>query len=109
MPDDIMWKFPKKGSPEIKKGDFVRMKSSGFVGQVVDNQMKRTTRDVHTFGMAEETGSVYAEDLEKISEKEFEDEKTRIYQQFDVPTYRQWSSEEMAKQEAKKHKLKDVS
>lgn len=109
MPEDLMWKFPKKAAPEISKGDFVMMKSSGFVGQVVDNNKRGRTRMVHTFGMAEETGSVYAEDMMKISEAEFESAKSTIYNTYQVDKYRQWSDAEMAKQEAKKHKLKDVS
>ena len=106
-----MWKFPKKAAPEIKKGDFVEMKSSGFVGQVADNNKRGKTRMVHTFGMAEETGSVYAEDMMKISEKEFEDAKTAIFKNYDVAHYRQWSEAEIAKQEAKikAKKLGEVS
>ena len=100
-----------KASPEIKKGDHVRM-SSGFVGQVLDNRTKSKTRLVHVFGMAEESGSVYASDMKKISEKEFEDEKTNLYRQYNVPHYRQWSETEMQKQEDKirqRRKLKEMS
>lgn len=110
--DDIITHGMKASSrPEIVKGDFVRM-NSGFVGQVLDNQKRSKTRMVHVFGVAEESGSVYASDMEKISENEFENEKSKLYKQYDVPHYRQWSTAEMDKQESKarqKNKLNEMS
>ena len=109
MSEDIITHGIKATSrPEIRKGDFVEM-SSGFVGVVADNQTKSKTRMVHVFGYAEETGSVYASDMHKISQAEFENAKTAIYHNLRVAEHGQWSREEMNNQERKSKKLKEMS
>jgi hypothetical protein len=83
---------------ELKKGDFV-VTGEGFPAIVMDNMKRSNIRMVHAFGIAEESGSTYAEGLRKISQEEFEELKTEMFKRFGHAN--QWSSSESAKQRKK--------
>jgi hypothetical protein len=66
-------RIPEKSKFEIKNGDYVAYNTSlgEFVGIVRDNQKNRKTRLVEAWGAAQETGSVYADELRPITKEEF--------------------------------------
>lgn len=99
---DMFDAIQKKNLPLLKKGDFV-VTGMGFPAIVLDNMTKSKTRMIHAFGMAEETGSAYTAELEKISEHEFERLKTQMFMRFGSAG--QWSSAETEKQRKKLKKV----
>lgn len=87
-----------KGKSVLKKGDFV-VTGMGFPAIIMDNFTKRKTRLIHAFGMAEEMGSAYANELRKINKRQFESLKTAMFRKYG--SHGQWSAEETARQKKK--------
>jgi hypothetical protein len=94
-------RIPQKPKFNFKKGDFFFNTKTGFVGIIEDNKANSKIRFTRTYGMAEEMGSVYAEDLEPITKEDFENRKTELFDTYGAVG--QWSREES---EIQKKKLK---